>query len=117
MDTRGFSACHTPHTTPRTHHNTTQNNNTTTTPHGDRETEIDRDRQRQKEDSYRERREKTEEERQDKRRREDSFPVWSFFVGVVIFCLIPFAHAPWQVNSFEYLRIIYSVQSQVSVFF
>ena len=92
------------HDTPQ--HNTTQHNNTTTTPHGDR----DRDRQRQtetdKEDRDRERREdgrgetrqeKTREKktRQDKRREKIHFQCGGarpFLVGVVIFCLFPFAH-------------------------
>ena len=94
-----------PHTTPHhahTPHHTTRHN----TPHGDR----DRDRQRQteteKEDRDRERREdgrgETRQEkrrqkktRQDKRREKINFQcggAWPFFVGVVIFWLIPFAH-------------------------
>ena len=97
-----FSRCHTPHTAHRTHantHNATQqHNNTTTTPHRDR----DRDRQRHKEDRDRERREDGRGERQekekteeDKRREKIHFQcggAWPFFVGVVIFWLIPFAH-------------------------
>ena len=91
MDTEFFSVSHTTHN--RTQHHTQ-------TPHGDR----DSDRQRQKEDSDRERekrrrkrRVKTRQRktRQVKRREENHFQcggAWPFFVGVVIFWLISFAH-------------------------
>ena len=98
---------HTAHTTQHnttqhntTQHNTTQHNTTrhdTTRPqhHTETETETDRDRQRQRKKTGTEREEKTEEERQDKRREKIHFQcggAWPFFVGVVIFWLIPFAH-------------------------
>ena len=106
-----FSVSHAHTTTTTTH--TTQHNNTTTTPHGDRDrdrqrqTETDRDRERRqgqrerREDGRGEtrrekRRQKEDKTRQDKKRREKiHFAVWwcmAFFVGVVIFLLIPSAH-------------------------
>ena len=101
VDTLGFQRV------TRTHHdhNDTQHNTT------------QRQRQTETEKEDRDREEKTEQERQDKRREKIHFAVWwcmAFFVGVVIFWLVPFAHetwasqvrfnldfsAPWPVNSF-----------------
>ena len=81
-----FSVSHTTHHTHPTHHNPPQ------PPH---HTETDTERQRQGE---KRRRKGRRQRRQDNRRenREDSFSVWwchgRFFVDVVIFWLIPFAH-------------------------
>ena len=97
VDTLGFSACHTHTPRPRRH---TQHN-TTTRPqhHTETETETDRDRERQRETEKEERnRERSEDGRGETRqkKREDSFCSvvvhGLFFVGVVIFLLIPFAH-------------------------
>ena len=89
----GFSACHTH--TPRPQRHTQHNTTTRPQHHTETETETDRDRQRQRKKTGTEREEKTEEERQDKRREKINFAVWwcmAFFVGVVIFLFIPFAH-------------------------
>ena len=87
MDTRGFSACHTSHTTHHTahtpHHNARhdipqQHDNNTSRQQRQRETETDRDKERR-------------EERREKRFIFSVVVHWPFFVDVVIFWLIPFA--------------------------
>ena len=76
----GFSACHTPHaphTTPQPHHNHTTR----------RQTQRERQRERRGD-------EREEDKRIEERREKILFQcggAWPFFVGVVIFSLIPFA--------------------------
>ena len=92
LHTEVFSACQAaPHTTPHnTQHNTTQHKTHTHTPHKPRtptRNNTRRQRQRQTE---------TEKEDRDRERREKIHfqcgGAWPFFVDVVIFWLIPFAH-------------------------
>ena len=114
MDTRSFSACHTRHTTTQ---------DTTTRPQHHTETETDRDRERrergQREKRKQQRRDKTKEDktREEKTREKTHFQcggAWPFFVGVVIFWLIPFAS---ESTFFYYLRNNFSLQLQFSFFF
>ena len=85
---------HTPHHTKHTHTHTTNHAHQHATTHGDRDRER---RQGQREKRRRKRRDKRRQKktRQDKRREKIHFQcggAWPFFVDVVIFWLIPFAH-------------------------
>ena len=84
----------TAHTTQTTHHTTTQD----TTPHGDRQRQTetekeDRDRGRRGD----EREDARQEQREERRVKREKIHfqcggAWPFFIGVVIFWLVPFAH-------------------------
>ena len=99
-----FYACQAaPHTTPHkthTHHTNHAHQHETTHGDTDRDRDRDRDRERRENGRWETRQEKRRQKktRQDKRREKIHFQcggAWPFFVDVVIFWLIPFAHETW----------------------
>ena len=93
--THGFFQRFTPHhntahTTQTTHHTTTQD----TTPHGDRQRQTETETEGEEGTKEKTTRQEQREERRVKREKIhfQCGGAWPFFIGVVIFRLIPFAH-------------------------
>ena len=80
----------TAHTTQTTHHTTTQD----TTPHGDRQRQTETETEGEEGTNEKTTRQEQREERRVKREKIhfQCGGAWPFFIGVVIFRLIPFAH-------------------------